>query len=381
MVRAILSMRFRMGSGLPHVWLAALVLGGCGSSTPAPESAHGESGATGDSDADVARSEADDGGSEAENEPGADAANGPIDAGAGGDGAAKAGAPRPSVGCAADAGATASGVVNLSYGGTERSYVLHVPASAAGGSIALVLSLHGYSLSGSEEESLTAMDALADTEGFLIAYPNGVGDPTDWNAGACCSAASEGNRDDEGFLSAVVGDVAAHACVDLTRVYVAGFSNGGMMTGRLACDLAGQFAAAATVSGTAIIPLDTCLPSRPIPFMHIHGNADPLVPYDGGAGGLPLSGRPTPVFPAVADEIAKFRTADGCPSTSDTYFDSGNAQCAHWGPCQQTSEVVFCTIDQGGHAWPGGVGFQYTESSALDATKTIWTFFKGHTLP
>jgi polyhydroxybutyrate depolymerase len=384
-------------SAVLRPWLAAVVLIGCGSSTLAPDSGllerdaatAGEIDATATSVA-ASRAEANAPAVDAAsgNGGGIDAANGDLDAGAGhldaptaDDGSTRAGASRGSAGCATGAKPMTSGTIDLAYGGVQRSYILHVPAGAPTGALPLVVSLHGYSLSGSEQESLTGMDKLADSEGFLIAYPNGVGSPTDWNAGACCSAASEGDRDDEGFLSSVVDDVGARACVDLTRVYVAGFSNGGMMTGRLACDLADRFAAAATVSGTLVIPLDTCRPSRAIPFMHIHGNADPLVPYDGGAGGLGLSGRPTPVFPAVADEIATFRGADGCPGSSDTYFDSGNAQCSHWGSCGQTSEVIFCTINKGVHAWPGGAGLLFTESSPLDATQEIWKFFERHTLP
>jgi polyhydroxybutyrate depolymerase len=293
---------------------------------------------------------------------------------------ADAGGPRPSPGCASHGTAATSATVTLTYATAARTYVLHVPAGKPSGARPLVLNLHGYTGSGSQQEGLTGMDSVADQAGFFVAYPNGEGSPTDWNAGACCSAASEGDRDDEGFLGAVIDDIAAKSCVDLARVYSAGFSNGGMMTYRLGCELSARFAAIASVSGSAVIPLDTCTPVHPMPLMHIHGNADPLVPYDGGAGGLPLSGRATPIFPAAADEVAAFRTKDGCPSTSDVYFDSGNAHCDHWGPCQGDSEVVFCTISQGGHAWPGGTGSS-SESSPLDATQAIWTFFQKHALP
>lgn len=287
--------------------------------------------------------------------------------------------PRPSPGCTNGAGAT-SGTVALTYGGTARSYDLYVPVAGATGPRPLVLSLHGYFLNSSDQASLTAMNPLADTEGFLVAYPQGLGSPTDWNAGACCSAASEGDRDDVGFLNAVIDDIAAKTCVDLSRVYVMGFSNGGMMAYRLACEDASRFAAAASVSGSAVVPLDTCAPSHPMPLMHVHGNADPLVPYDGGPGALPLSGRPTPVFPSVADEVAAFRQKDSCPATSTVYFDQGDAHCDHWGPCEDGSEVIQCTIDQGGHAWPGGTGL-FSETSPLNATNEIWTFFKRHSLP
>ena len=57
-----------------------------------------------------------------------------------------------------------------------------------GGARPLVINLHGYTGSPAQQEGLTAMNALADTEGFLVAYPQGLGSPADWNAGACCSA-------------------------------------------------------------------------------------------------------------------------------------------------------------------------------------------------
>jgi polyhydroxybutyrate depolymerase len=242
-----------------------------------------------------------------------------------------------------------------------------------------VVNLHGYTMSPAQQEAMTNMNAVADTEGFFVAYPQGLGVPSDWNAGACCSAASEGDRDDIGFLNAVIDDIGAQACIDLARVYSTGFSNGGMMTYRLACEDAPRFAAVASVSGSATVPLDTCNPAHPMPLLHVHGNADPLVPYAGGPGALPLSGRPTPVFPAAADEVAAFRSKNGCPATSTASFDQGNAHCDRWGPCADSSEVVFCTIDQGGHAWPGGAGL-FSEASPFDASAQIWAFFKQHAL-
>ncbi|HEX4445148.1 MAG TPA: alpha/beta fold hydrolase [Polyangiaceae bacterium] len=380
--------------GLPikrPAYLAIVLLLGCGSSTGAPSSGAPSSGAGDDgSPGSGGGSGAPGGGDDRD----ATATDDSTDAGSGDkadadassnrdggiDGALDASTgPRPSAGCSGGAGAV-SAPIGLTYAGTARSYDLHVPSGGPAGPHPLVLNLHGYTGSPAQQETLTAMNSLADSEGFLVAYPQGLGSTPDWNAGACCSAASEGDRDDLGFLNAVIDDVAAKACIDLARVYSMGFSNGGMMTYRLACQDSSRFAAAASVSGSAVVPLDgTCTPTHPMPLMHVHGNADPLVPYDGGAGGLPLSGRPTPIFPAAAAEVAAFRTKSACPSASTVYFDDGNAHCDHWGPCQGGSEVIFCTVDQGGHAWPGGTG-AFSESSPLDATGQIWTFFKRHTL-
>jgi polyhydroxybutyrate depolymerase len=289
---------------------------------------------------------------------------------------------RPSTGCSGNPTALATGNVDITFGGAARSYLLHVSTAAASAPRPLVVSLHPYTASGAAQESLTGMSALADKEGFVVVYPNGLGNPTNWNAGACCSSGAEGDRDDKGFLGAVVDDIGAHLCIDLARVYVEGFSNGGMMTVRLACEMADRFAAAATVSGTATVPLAGCKPSRPIAFMHVHGTSDTLVPYDGGNGGLPLSGRPTPVFPAVSQEVATLRSDDACPASSTASFDQGSAHCDHWGPCGGDSEVVLCTIQGGSHAWPAssGTGGVFTESSPFDATTQIWQFLQRHAL-
>ena len=135
---------------------------------------------------------------------------------------ADAGSPRPSPGCASQGVRATSATVSLTYGGMSRSYILHVPAGAPSGARPLVINMHGYTGSASQQEGLTAMDGVADQAGFFVAYPNGEGSPTDWNAGACCSAASEGDRDDEGFLGAgpIDADIAAPEIVRRPRARI-----------------------------------------------------------------------------------------------------------------------------------------------------------------
>jgi polyhydroxybutyrate depolymerase len=229
---------------------------------------------------------------------------------------------------------------------------------------------------------MTAMSPLADTEGFVVAYPAGLGFPANWNAGGCCGSTFEVDRDDKGFIRAVVEDIGARTCIDTARTYIMGFSNGGMMTVRLACEMSDTFAAAATVSGSAVIPLEGCVPSKPIALMHIHGTADALVPYDGGPGALPLLGRPTPVFPAASAEVARLRSGDGCAATVGPYRETSDTHCDVAGPCGANSEVVLCTVDGGAHAWPTPSGRTGTgtwnETSSFDATTEIWAFMKRH---
>src|SRR5262249_14911081 len=126
----------------------------------------------------------------------------------------------------------------------------------------------------------TAMDALADTEGFIVVYPDSP--DTSWAAGSCCSMYLDGgggnpNRDDVGFARALVDEISKDACIDSKRIYTTGMSNGGFMTQLLACEAADLFAAAVPVAG--MVGVD-CKPSRAIPVMDFHGTADMTVPYD-----------------------------------------------------------------------------------------------------
>jgi polyhydroxybutyrate depolymerase len=293
-------------------------------------------------------------------------------------------APEPSASATPTPG-TVSHTVTL--GGTTRRYAIHVPVGAGTVPMPLVIQLHGGGGNDVNIEKQTGFYNLADRDGFLVASPAGTGGPLDrlltWNAGWCCGQALAKKVDDVAFISAVVDDIEAHYPVDARRVYVTGFSNGAMMTYRLACALAGRLAAVASVSGA--LDYDGCAPSRPVPFLEIHGTADANVPYNGGKG-LPEARR----FPSqrdridtsVADSVGFWVKADGCPAQPATYA-SGSLVRTTFAPCAEGSEVVLDTINGGVHAWPGGKSNRSVgePADAINATAEIWAFFTQHALP
>ena len=154
-------------------------------------------------------------------------------------------------------------------------------------------------------------------------------------------------------------------CVDTDRVFAAGFSNGGFMAHRLGCELADRFAAIGSVSG--VLGIDSCQPSRAVPVIQIHGTSDPIVPY--GGGGLFQ-------YTSVDSTIAKWRSLDGCTAAAQTTYQHGDATCVSY-----CDKVALCTIDGGGHQWPGGEStgaLNGKVSNDLDATATLWAFFAAH---
>ena len=245
----------------------------------------------------------------------------------------------------------------LMFGGADREFVVHVPTSASGDN-ALVIDLHGFTESPDRQDGRSDMRAKADAEGFVVVQPRGQG--TSWNAGACCGSAS---GDDVAFLRAIVDEIAAETCIDRTRVYVTGMSNGGFLAHRVACEASDFVAAIAPVAGVLGIDEADCTPTRPVPVMHFHGTADIIVPY---GGSVFLS------YPSVDDTIAFWRSLNECEADSTITYDEGNTECATWA-CGGGTATTLCTTSGFGHNWPDG-------GSNIDATDAMWTFFQRHSL-
>jgi polyhydroxybutyrate depolymerase len=249
-------------------------------------------------------------------------------------------------------------------GGTARTTLVHVPASYDPTMpTPVVIDLHGLGGDGAMEAGLTSANAKSDAVGFISVHPNGATTPGSWNAGGCCGTAPSQNIDDIGFMKQLVDDLDAKLCVDDARVFAMGMSNGGYMSHRIGCELADRFAAIGPVAGG--IATATCAPSRPVPVFAIHGNADPLVEYSFGQS-----------------SANAWATGNGCTTTTTTYTN-GVASCVTHGGCTAGADVVFCTIDQGGHQWPGGETLPLLGNNTTDiiATDAIWTFFVAHPKP
>jgi polyhydroxybutyrate depolymerase len=157
---------------------------------------------------------------------------------------------------------------------------------------------------------------------------------------------------------------------------VNGLSNGGGMTYILACELAGHVAAVGFVSGGYFEPEGGCRPSRPMPVIAFHGNADELVPYEGGR----LFVAPLPFAP-VRSWVDGWVARDGCaPGTTEAVSPHVTRQA--YTRCAGGSEVVFYTIDGGGHTWPGGEDLPAFiaghTTHEIDASRLMWAFFEKH---
>jgi polyhydroxybutyrate depolymerase len=279
--------------------------------------------------------------------------------------------------------------LQISHGGLDRSYLLHLPSPLPNNPLPLVVVLHGGGGSGESVAKMTGFDAEADKEGFIVVYPEGtdgghplmslLGKPgfLTWNAGNCCGYAQENNVDDVGFIRAVVTQVIKDNAADPKRVYATGISNGGMMAYRMACEASDVFAAIAPVS--AVQEVQSCKPIQGVSVFHIHGADDENVPIAGGVG---KKAHEKEVRAPVQSTIDFWVKADECSVT--VHSKEPDVDMSNYGGCKAGSEVSYFVILDGGHAWPGGqqvASFLDKPSGALNATFEIWRFLKEHAKP
>ena len=274
---------------------------------------------------------------------------------------------------------------SLVSAGLKRCYLLHLPPDYDGvKSLPLIISLPGFTSNPKGQEYLTRWNEVADKEGLLVVYPQGTSSPLRWNSS---TAFTDSDVDDVQFIADLIDEVSNIVAVDPTRIYVDGMSNGGSMANRVACELADKVAAVGVVTGPPIEPPGGCYPERPIPLIAFYGTEDPLVAYEGGI--VPESfisklihrSSPPVSFPSVTSYIEGWADRDGCSPAPELIPAQGDASGVRYTGCKAASEIVFYTIEGGGHAWPGGrPTFVGKTSRDIDASQVMWAFFKAHPL-
>lgn len=287
---------------------------------------------------------------------------------------------------AAAARGTTSDHLLVSTQGFSRTYRLFVPEGLTSPA-PLLLALHGGLGSGQQFEASSGFNRLATTNGFIVAYPDGVARFPDgtgartWNAGKCCGPAVTRNVDDVAFLRAVVQDVAKTRQVDPSRVYATGHSNGGMMAVRLACEASDVFAAVGIQS--ASLETAGCSPQQPVSFMQIHGTADGNIPITGGNG----SGIAGVTFSPPRMAARTLSRVDGCRGKPERLRDKSNPDLilSRWKSCAPGVGVQFLSVTGAGHAWmgqpsssPWADDFLGPPYRKFDSSRAIWSFLAAH---
>jgi polyhydroxybutyrate depolymerase len=263
--------------------------------------------------------------------------------------------------------------------GENRKYLLYIPESYNPRSpTPLVISLHGFIEWPAHQRDLSHWNTLADRHGFIVVYPSGTGLPLRWRTPGWSE--NDGSSDkDVTFISDLIDKLKSEYNIDPNRIYANGLSNGGGMTHLLACQLSDRIAAIGTVAGAYTVAWKDCHPSRPVPAIIFHGTADPIVPYSGG-----LSGPSRQPFPSIPEWVETIAYRYGCSEGPVALNQIGAVSEIRYSSCSGDAEVLFYTIQGGGHTWPGGKPLPKfitgLTTQDVDATQLMWDFYQQHSL-
>jgi poly(hydroxyalkanoate) depolymerase family esterase len=278
---------------------------------------------------------------------------------------------------------------NHSVAHGSRAYKLYVPSDCDGRPLPLIVMLHGCTQDPDDFAAGTAMNFVAETGKFLVAFP---AQPGTANPNRCWNwfqpADQQRDRGEPAILAGITREVMAEYKVDPDRVYVAGMSAGGAMAAIMAAAYPDLYAAVGVHSGPAPGSAHD-LPSAfqamqqgisngadrlvaPVPLIVFQGdqdrtvhprNAEQLVgqwaaAVDGGASA------------GMAPRMRVFqdRSASGRAYTRAIYQDAGgHAVVERW------------TIHGAGHAWSGGSrNGSHTDPAGPDASREMIRFFFEH---
>jgi polyhydroxybutyrate depolymerase len=240
------------------------------------------------------------------------------------------------------------GMTGLSgQNGHTREYKVHVPQSynprvatpllvclPGLGTTTIMFCANGTETSGPGLNGNTGgLITQSDNNGFILVMAEGH--RVSWNAGACCAIG--GRLDDVGFIRAMLLEVEQHLNVDTKRIYAVGFSNGGFMAERLACEASDIFPAIVDASGGIVV--SGCNPANHVAVLQTHGNKDHIVPYA--------------LVGSTTNKWVKFNGCNSATTPASFPNSGGDTTCVSNTGCPADGTITACTVDGGGHCWFG----------------------------
>ncbi len=277
----------------------------------------------------------------------------------------------------------------LQHQGNDRKYTVHLPNSyVQNTSLPVVLVLHGGGGTMAATQTFTQMNKFSDKNDFAVVYPEGFAKQQNgfsWADGRNTIADQQG-IDDVGFIEKLVDLLLDEYRFDVERIYICGFSNGGFMTQRLACELNDRFAAMGSLGRSMDVDLiTTCKPGRAIPMLLLTGSEDPFVPIEGGE----MIGFGNVKDIVAMDDLVNFWVKqNGCDTEANVEElpntvsnDRSSVTLIRYNGCACGSDVRYYRINGGGHTWPG-ISLPPYEVIAgptnldIHASQELWTFFE-----
>ncbi|MGF1582153.1 MAG: prolyl oligopeptidase family serine peptidase [Gemmataceae bacterium] len=278
-------------------------------------------------------------------------------------------------------------VQTIEVDGLQRKYVLFVPKKLKNPA-PIIFVLHGGGGKARRYDRL-GFNELAAKDGFIVIHPEAY--KGNWNDGRNASGLVSHQKkiDDVKFLRRVLDVVAKKYKVDRSRVFATGASNGGIFSHYLAANASDVFTAIAPVIGGIAEPIASKFrPKYPVSILIIQGDADALVPFNGGPIGMNKIGKRGRVI-STRETVKKYVALNGIKGKpkmiplKDTDKTDGTTTVLTKFPSGFGGHrVEVYRIKNGGHRWPLRdtevlEGYLGKTNRDFDGTEVIWEFFQG----
>lgn len=268
----------------------------------------------------------------------------------------------------------------VTAGGMTRTYLLHLPPAAGRQRVPLVLVFHGHKGNAEIARRSSRMNAVADSLGMAVVYADGSGRVRgfglSWNVGSCCGWALAHAVDELAFVDSLRTVLARSGRIDSTAVFAAGFSAGGMLAMKVACERPGIVRAVADLAGA--MPNAPCTPRAPVGILLVRGDDDDDLREDHAVH----VAEGAPAYATSLDSAAAFWwRANRCTGRSASYLPTVpqvRVTVQRATGCASGSTVQIVSIPDHPHAWPGGRStwwFGQRPTQAVNGSAMVLSFF------
>jgi len=244
----------------------------------------------------------------------------------------------------------------IDHDNLTRCWQTHIPENLdLNETVPLIIDMHGYASDSTEHKELSSFNTIADEEGAIVIYPDGVlgynmewdmEENQAWNSGWCCAHSAREDIDDVGFIEKIVNLSLNMYNIDSNRIYASGWSNGCSMAQRLAMESSHIFAAVGCMAFYLITePVDYY---SPIPIMEVHGFLDQVVLYESSVGSVPFNEEmwtnPESYDTGAIENMYEWGYHNGCSGPVETFELNGLYSIQGFDDCQNGTSVRLMTI-------------------------------------
>tara|TARA_B100000003_G_scaffold202208_1_gene211183 strand:+ start:81 stop:1073 length:993 start_codon:yes stop_codon:yes gene_type:complete len=278
----------------------------------------------------------------------------------------------------------------------DRCWITHVPENLDPEvDVPLIVDMHGYASTSVEQRNLSSFNHIADEEGAIVVYPDGVGYYSEldgqtnqaWNAGWCCAESVTEGVDDVGFIETIVDIAVDLHPIDEQRIYASGWSNGCAMTQRLAMVSSDVFAAAGCMSMYLLTdPVDDY---SPIPIIEVHGFLDQVVLYESTLMSVPFNPalwtEPEAYDTGAIENIHEWAEYNNCTGGVEIFETTPLYSTMGFSSCENDAQIRLVTIYAGQHnpyendLEQDGIGQVFIGTRGLvESTQMVWDFISQY---